>query len=186
MRLSHRMPRTSWISASRFFVLETSGVSFTTFQFTKTTFKWWEAYEKSSSVDAPPLSCHEFSVLFLKKFVPQTRREELHRQFEQLCQDGLSVTQYEMSVSSARFNEVVDISRRLEMVSSHKRKEREAKRPHDLGGFSDVPSGGHFQHSRGCPYRPAQMARPVHRGASSGHGSYSARLGQSYHISLPA
>ncbi|XP_070057227.1 uncharacterized protein [Nicotiana tomentosiformis] len=114
------------------------------------------AYERSRLVGATPLSCNEFSVLFLEKFMPPTRRKELHRQFEQLCQDGLSVTQYEMrfselarhtvwlvptkrdrikrfidgityqlyfamtqeSVSGARFDVVVDIAPRLEMVRS--------------------------------------------------------------------
>ncbi|XP_070057445.1 uncharacterized protein [Nicotiana tomentosiformis] len=80
-------------------ILKTSGVSFTTFQFTEATFKWWEAYERRIPVGAAPLTWHEFSVLFLEKFVPQTHREELHRQFEQLRQDGMSVTQYEMRFS---------------------------------------------------------------------------------------
>ncbi|XP_070057118.1 uncharacterized protein [Nicotiana tomentosiformis] len=61
--------------------------------------RWWEAYERHRLVGAAPLTWHEFSVLFLEKFVPQTHREELHRQFEQLCQDGMSVTQYEMRFS---------------------------------------------------------------------------------------
>ncbi|XP_070050546.1 uncharacterized protein [Nicotiana tomentosiformis] len=39
------------------------------------------------------------SVLFLEKFVPQSRREELRRQFVQLRQDDISVTQYEMRFS---------------------------------------------------------------------------------------
>ncbi|XP_070032025.1 uncharacterized protein [Nicotiana tomentosiformis] len=77
-------------------ILETSGVSFTTFQLTGTTFRRWEAYERSRLADAAPLSWHEFSVLFLEKFVPPTRREELCRKFEQPHQEGMSVTQYEM------------------------------------------------------------------------------------------
>ncbi|XP_070043069.1 uncharacterized protein [Nicotiana tomentosiformis] len=174
-------------------ILETSGVSFTTFQFTRDAFIWWEAYERSKPVGAAPLSWHEFSVLFLEKFVPQTRREELRRQFKQLCQDVLSVTQYEMkflelprqvvwlvlteresirrfidglhhhvrfvmtreSVFGARFDEVVDIARRLEMVYSQEREDSEAKRHHGSGGFNGVPSGGQFSHIRGHPYRTA-------------------------------
>nr|XP_009773294.1 PREDICTED: uncharacterized protein LOC104223535 [Nicotiana sylvestris] len=168
-------------------------------------------------VGASPLTWHEFSVLSLEKFVPQTRREKLCRQFKQLHQDGMFVTQYEMkflelachavwlvptererirrfsnglyyqhhfvmsreSVSGATFDEVVDISRWLELVRSQEREEREAKRPCGSGGFSGVPSGGQFHHSKGRPYRPAQMAPPVHRGTSSSHGSYNARPGQS-------
>jgi len=44
-------------------------------------------------VSAPPLTWHEFSILVLEKFVPQPRREKLRRQFEQLRQDSMSVTQ---------------------------------------------------------------------------------------------
>ncbi|XP_070046459.1 uncharacterized protein [Nicotiana tomentosiformis] len=49
-------------------------------------FRWWEAYEVSRLAGATPFMWHEFSVLFLEKFVPQTRREKLRRQFGQLRQ----------------------------------------------------------------------------------------------------
>ncbi|XP_070045575.1 uncharacterized protein [Nicotiana tomentosiformis] len=136
--------------------METSEVSFNTFQLSWAAFKWWEAYERSRSVGAAPLSWHEFSILFLEKFVPQTRREELHMQFEHLRPEGMCVTHYEMrfselahhavwlvptererirrfidglhyqlyfvmtreSVSSAKFDEVVDIALHLEIVRS--------------------------------------------------------------------
>ena len=65
-------------------ILETSGVAFTTFQFTGAAFTWWEAYERRRPVGAAPLTWQEFSTLFLEKYVPQSRREELRRQFEWL------------------------------------------------------------------------------------------------------
>ncbi|XP_070041490.1 uncharacterized protein [Nicotiana tomentosiformis] len=77
-------------------ILETNGVSLTTFKFSGAAFKWWEAYDRRRPVGAEPLTWPEFSVLFLEKFVPQSRRKELRRQFEKLRQDGMSVTQYEM------------------------------------------------------------------------------------------
>ncbi|XP_070039603.1 uncharacterized protein [Nicotiana tomentosiformis] len=176
------------------------------------------------SVDVAPLSWNGFSVLFLEKFVPSTHREELRRQFEQLRQEGMFLTQYEMrffelarhavwlvpsererirryidglsyplrfvmtreNASGARFDEVVDIARRLKLVYSQEREEREAKRSRGSGGFSGVSSGCQSHHSRGRPYRTAQMARPVHCGASASHGSYSACLGQSSLSALPA
>ncbi|XP_070043156.1 uncharacterized protein [Nicotiana tomentosiformis] len=85
-------------------ILETSGVSFTTFQLMGAAFKWWETYERSKQISDAPLLWHEFSVLFLETFVPQTRREELHRQFELLCQKGICVTQYEMRFSELAFH----------------------------------------------------------------------------------
>ncbi|XP_070054345.1 uncharacterized protein [Nicotiana tomentosiformis] len=78
-------------------------------------------------------------------------------------------------VSGATFDEVVDIAWQIEMVCSQERGEREARRPHGSGGFSGVPSGGQLYHDRGRPYSHAQTARPVHRGALSGHGSHSSQ-----------
>ncbi|XP_070057889.1 uncharacterized protein [Nicotiana tomentosiformis] len=80
-------------------ILETSGVSFTTFPFFGDAFRWWEAYERCRPVSATPLTWKQLSGLFLEKFVPQFRREELCRQFEQLRQGDMSVTQYEMRFS---------------------------------------------------------------------------------------
>ncbi|XP_070008586.1 uncharacterized protein [Nicotiana sylvestris] len=76
-------------------ILETSGVAFTTFQFTGAAFTWCEAYERRRPVGAVPLTWQEFSTLFLKKYVPQSRREELRRQFEWLKQGDMTVSQYE-------------------------------------------------------------------------------------------
>ncbi|XP_070032575.1 uncharacterized protein [Nicotiana tomentosiformis] len=161
-------------------ILETSGVSFTTFQFSRAAFRWWETYERSILVGATPLSWHEFSVLFLEKFVPQTCRKEMRMQFEYLRQEDMSMTRYEMqfsklarheiwlvptetewimrfinglnqqfhfvmtlgNVAGARFDEVVDSARRLEMIRTQESKEREAKRSRGLGNSSGVPSRG--------------------------------------------
>ncbi|XP_070056505.1 uncharacterized protein [Nicotiana tomentosiformis] len=195
-------------------ILETSGVSFTIFQFFGAAFKRWEAYERRRPVGAVPLTWKEFSVLFSEKFMPQARREELRRQFQQLRQDGMSTTQYELIFSElahhaiwlvptdrerikrfidgltyqlrllmtrervygATFNEVVDIARQIEVVRSHERSDREAKRPRGSGSVGGVPSGGQFYHNKG---------RPVHYGASSSHGSYSSHQSQSSLSTLP-
>ncbi|XP_070036113.1 uncharacterized protein [Nicotiana tomentosiformis] len=152
---------------------------------------WWEAYERCMPVDAASLIWHEFSVLFLEKFVPLSHREELRKKFEQLRQDGISMTQYEIScnrerVSAVTFDEVVDIARQIEMVHSQEREEREAKKPRGSGAPNGVHSGGQSYHNKSRPYRPAQTARPVHRGASSSHSPYSTRPGQSSLSALPA
>ncbi|XP_070040220.1 uncharacterized protein [Nicotiana tomentosiformis] len=80
-------------------ILDTSGVSFTTFQFSRDTLKLWETYERRRPIGTAPLTWLQFSVVFLEKFVPQSRREELHRQLEQLRHSDMSVTQYEMRFS---------------------------------------------------------------------------------------
>ncbi|XP_070047474.1 uncharacterized protein [Nicotiana tomentosiformis] len=61
--------------------------------------RWWEAYERRMPVGEVPLIWQEFSVFILEKFMSQSRREELRRQFEQLRQDGMFVMQYAMRFS---------------------------------------------------------------------------------------
>ncbi|XP_070034873.1 uncharacterized protein [Nicotiana tomentosiformis] len=90
------------------------------------------------------------------------------------------------NIAGAKFDEVVDSARRLDMVRTQKREERESKRSRGPGNSSGVPSGGQSYHIRGQPYRLAQMARPSHCGASASHGSCSARLSQSSLSALPA
>ncbi|XP_070056720.1 uncharacterized protein [Nicotiana tomentosiformis] len=89
------------------------------------------------------------------------------------------------NVAGAKFAEVVDGARWLEMVHTQEREEREAKRSRDLGNSSGIFSRGQSYHSRDRPYRPAQMARIAHRGASASQGS-SASQGQSSLSALTA
>ncbi|XP_070047162.1 uncharacterized protein [Nicotiana tomentosiformis] len=89
-------------------------------------------------------------------------------------------------VCGATFDEVVDIARKIEMVRSQERGERDTKRPRGSGGFGGVPSRGKSYPSRGHPYRPTQTTRPAHRGASASHSSYNAHSGQSSFSALPA
>ncbi|XP_070040494.1 uncharacterized protein [Nicotiana tomentosiformis] len=146
--------------------------------------------------------------IFLDRYIPPFKREELRFQFEQLQQGQILVTDYEARfcelslhallilptdaervqrfVAGAKFDEVVDSDRRLEMVRIHECEERESKRSRGLGNSNGVPSGGQPYHNEGRPYRLAQMARPAHRGASTSHGSYSARQSQSSLSTLPA
>ncbi|XP_070002955.1 uncharacterized protein [Nicotiana sylvestris] len=80
-------------------ILETSGVSFTTFQFSGASFSWWEAYQRRRPVGAPLMTWHQFSILFLEKYVPHPHRDELCRQFEQLHLGDITISQYEMRLS---------------------------------------------------------------------------------------
>ncbi|XP_070032687.1 uncharacterized protein [Nicotiana tomentosiformis] len=97
-------------------IQETSRVSFTAFQLSGAAFGWWEAYERNRLVIVAPLSWHKFSVLFLEKFVPHTRREDLRRQFDQLRQDGMSVTQYEMRFSELAHRTIWLVPTEREMI----------------------------------------------------------------------
>ncbi|XP_070011329.1 uncharacterized protein [Nicotiana sylvestris] len=55
--------------------------------------------ERRSPVCAAPLTWQQFSVLFLEKYVSQSHRDELYRQFEQLRHDDMVVVQYEIRFS---------------------------------------------------------------------------------------
>ncbi|XP_070017362.1 uncharacterized protein [Nicotiana sylvestris] len=123
-------------------ILETSRATFTTFQFSRAAFTWWEAYEKHRPISAAPLTWTQLFVLFLEKYVPQSCREELHRKFEQLYQGVMTVTQER--VSGATFEEVIDIACKIELVHHREQEEREAKRPRGSGSFGSAPSRGPF------------------------------------------
>ncbi|XP_070050706.1 uncharacterized protein [Nicotiana tomentosiformis] len=114
-----------------------------------------------------------------------TERESIRRFIDGITY-GLHFIMTREIARGARFDMVVDIFRRLELVRSQDHEERGAKRPRGSGGFSSASSGGQSYHIRVRPYRPTQMASPVHRSASSSHGSYSARPGQSSFSALPA
>ncbi|XP_070032496.1 uncharacterized protein [Nicotiana tomentosiformis] len=114
-----------------------------------------------------------------------TERERMRRFIDGLNY-GNRVSLAREAETDFRFDQVVENSRYLESVRMLESKEREVKRPHSSGGFSGTSFGGQSHHNRGRPYRPAQMARPVHRGASASHGSYSTHLVQSSFSMLPA
>ncbi|XP_070005440.1 uncharacterized protein [Nicotiana sylvestris] len=64
-------------------------------------------------------------------------------------------------VTTATFEEVVDIACEIEIVRRQEREEREAKRPRGSGSFSSAPSRGQFQQGRGRSFRQAHSACPA-------------------------
>uniref|UniRef100_A0A1U7VN77 Uncharacterized protein LOC104220227 n=1 Tax=Nicotiana sylvestris TaxID=4096 RepID=A0A1U7VN77_NICSY len=167
----------------------------------------WEDIERRRPVGAVPLTWHQFSTLFLEKYVPQSRRDELCRQFEWLTQGDMSVTQYEMRFSQLarhatwmiltdrerirRFVDGLNYSLRILMTrerfaAEREREEREAKRPRGSGSFSGAPSRGQFQRGRGRSFRPPQPARPEYSRTSSDRGHQGFPQGQSLLNALPA
>nr|XP_033514117.1 uncharacterized protein LOC117278772 [Nicotiana tomentosiformis] len=60
------------------------------------TYIWWKTYETSRPAGAAPLRWYQFSDLVLRDFIPQTSRDELRSEFEQLCQGSMSVSDYAM------------------------------------------------------------------------------------------
>ncbi|XP_070035181.1 uncharacterized protein [Nicotiana tomentosiformis] len=80
-------------------ILETSGVTFTTFQLKGAAYKWWRAFELGSPADAASLSWFQFSEIFLREFVPKTLRDAWLAEFEQLHQGAMSVSEYAIRFS---------------------------------------------------------------------------------------
>ncbi|XP_070040830.1 uncharacterized protein [Nicotiana tomentosiformis] len=75
-------------------VIETSGVTFTTFQLKGAAYQWWRAYELGSPADAVPLTWVQFSEIFLRECVPQSLQDAWRTAFEQLRQGTMSVSKY--------------------------------------------------------------------------------------------
>ncbi|XP_070014965.1 uncharacterized protein [Nicotiana sylvestris] len=131
----------------RFGILETSGVVFTTYQFSGVAFTWWEDFDRRRPVGAAPISWQQFSILFLEKYVLQSRRARIRRFVDGLTYQ-LRILMTRERVSGATFEEVVDIAHEIESLH-RQREEREAKRPRGSGSYSGAHSRGQFQHDRG-------------------------------------
>ncbi|XP_070034736.1 uncharacterized protein [Nicotiana tomentosiformis] len=115
-------------------ILETSGVSFTTFQFSRAAFIWWEAYKRRRPVSAATLIWPEFSyeMRFSEldhhaAWLVPTDRERIRKFIDGLTYK-LRLLMTRERVSGATFDEVVDIARQIEMVHSKEQGEREAKK----------------------------------------------------------
>ncbi|XP_070039790.1 uncharacterized protein [Nicotiana tomentosiformis] len=80
-------------------IVEVSGVVFTTFQLSGAAYQWWQAYEEARPADAAPLTCTQFSEMFLREFVPQTLRDAWRTEFEQLHQGTMTVLEYAIRFS---------------------------------------------------------------------------------------
>ncbi|XP_070057654.1 uncharacterized protein [Nicotiana tomentosiformis] len=72
-------------------IVETSGVTFTTFQLKGAAYQWWQAYEMGSPAELASLTWVQCSLMFLREFVPQSRQDAWRTEFEQLRQGTMSV-----------------------------------------------------------------------------------------------
>ncbi|XP_070050528.1 uncharacterized protein [Nicotiana tomentosiformis] len=79
--------------------VETSGVSFTTFQLGGAAYQWWRAYELSSPAEAASHTWIQFSDMFLREYVPQSLKDSWRADFEQLRQGSMTVSEYAVCFS---------------------------------------------------------------------------------------
>ena len=75
-------------------IVDSSGVSFTAFQFRGAAYQWWRAYELDSLVEAASLTWTQFSDMFLREYVPQSLRDAWCVEFEKLRQGSMTVSEY--------------------------------------------------------------------------------------------
>ncbi|XP_070045038.1 uncharacterized protein [Nicotiana tomentosiformis] len=80
-------------------IVEVIGVSFTIFQLSCATYRWWQIYEEGRPADATPPTWAQFSEMFLKEFVPQTLRDVWHTEFERLRQGTMTISEYAIRFS---------------------------------------------------------------------------------------
>ncbi|XP_070039407.1 uncharacterized protein [Nicotiana tomentosiformis] len=86
-----------------------------------------------------------------------TEREKIRRFIDGLNY-GLHYSLAREAETNARFDQVVEIFRRLEKVRRLDRERREAKRPCGSGGFSSASYGGQYHYSKGRPFSPTLAA----------------------------
>nr|XP_016439407.1 PREDICTED: uncharacterized protein LOC107765294 [Nicotiana tabacum] len=149
-------------------IVETSGVTFTTFQMSGEDYKWWKACEEGSPTDAAPLTWALFSEMFMRKFVPQTLRDEFHTEFEQLRQGAISVSKY-----AIRFSELSRHAPALVATVRDRVRRFIERLNYALPATSNAMATSRFQVAH---YAPPLSSAPPALGAFSG---LSSRPGQS-------
>ncbi|XP_075086196.1 uncharacterized protein LOC142168920 [Nicotiana tabacum] len=74
---------------------ETRGLEFATFLFSGSTESWWNSVQRDRRAGLPPITWSEFSAMFMDRFVPLSKRDDMRRQFEQLRQGTMTVIECE-------------------------------------------------------------------------------------------
>ncbi|XP_060210655.1 uncharacterized protein LOC132637606 [Lycium barbarum] len=74
---------------------ETRGVDFSTFLFSGSAESWWIAIQRGTQAGLPPITWSEFLALFKDRFIPLSKQDDMRRQFNNLRQGTMTVTEYE-------------------------------------------------------------------------------------------
>ncbi|XP_070035916.1 uncharacterized protein [Nicotiana tomentosiformis] len=97
-------------------ILESHGVDFTTFQLEGGAHRWWTSHLLGRLAGSPPITWYPFTHLFLDRYIPPSKREELRFQFEQLRQDQMSVTDYEARLSELSLHALMILPTEMDRV----------------------------------------------------------------------
>ncbi|PHU27249.1 Organellar oligopeptidase A, chloroplastic/mitochondrial [Capsicum chinense] len=134
---------------------ETRGVEFTTFLFSGTLKAWWTFVLRRRQAGLPPITWSEFSAMFMDRFIPLSKQDDMRRQFYELQKESMTVTEYEAKFTKLSRMSVMDPFLRwltlLSVLSPIMRwnRFRENKKARNLGGFSGAPSEGKGGFDRG-------------------------------------
>nr|XP_009757922.1 PREDICTED: uncharacterized protein LOC104210672 [Nicotiana sylvestris] len=63
---------------------ETRGVEFDTFLFSASAESWWNLVQRGRRAGLSPITWSEFSAMFMDRFIPLSKRDDMRHQFEQL------------------------------------------------------------------------------------------------------
>ncbi|XP_060177824.1 uncharacterized protein LOC132607759 [Lycium barbarum] len=74
---------------------ETRGVEFPTFLFSGSAESWWISIQRGRQAGLPPITWSEFLALFKDRFIPLSKQDDMRRQFNNLRQGIMTVTEYE-------------------------------------------------------------------------------------------
>ncbi|XP_070054532.1 uncharacterized protein [Nicotiana tomentosiformis] len=166
-------------------IVEVSGVAFTTFQLSGAANQWWQVYEEGRPADAIPPTWAQFSKTFLKKFselarhaptlVPTVRERDCR--FIEGIDFDLKICMAQELQTDTPFQQVVEITRRIERVLGEERESKEAKSSsamtHYGGGSSSQPAQSRHQITLGA--QVSSYSAPPTRDSYSGYFSYPAQ-----------
>ncbi|XP_070032336.1 uncharacterized protein [Nicotiana tomentosiformis] len=131
-------------------LVELNRVNFTTFQLKGPPKRWWRSYERSRIAGKLQLHGH------LERFIPLTKKEEMHGHFEILQLGHLSVTEYKMGF--------IEISCHAAfLVPTEARKIHQSFSARGCFEYGEV---GHIErdcpkHGRGAAQQGSQVVTPV-------------------------
>ncbi|KAM3200328.1 hypothetical protein P3L10_032690 [Capsicum annuum] len=63
---------------------ETRGVEFTTFLFSGSPEAWWTSVLRGRQAGLPPITWSEFLAMFMDRFIPLSKQDDIRRQFNDL------------------------------------------------------------------------------------------------------
>ncbi|XP_070055171.1 uncharacterized protein [Nicotiana tomentosiformis] len=150
---------------------ETRGVEFSTFLFSGSAESWWNSTQRSRRAGLPPITWSEFSAMFMDRFVPLSKRDNMRHEHEKMRRfvDGLEHRYHSPVVRDIRgdsYEEVVDTALRYESYQERDKTDQESKRDRSTDGFSGAPSRGKSGFNRGQS-RPIQSEPVVQSSRSS-------------------